>query len=60
MAAKDVAKRVIDALPDGASMDDIVHALYVHAKFQRGEQEIRHGGGIPHHKAKQGLRKWVN
>ena len=60
MAVKDNAKQVIDALPDEVSIDDIIHALYVKAKFDRGEQEIREGKGISHKEAKQRLQKWVN
>jgi len=59
MAVKDVARRVIDALPDGASMDDIMHALYINKKFRRGEREVREGRGVPHEEAKQRLQKWV-
>lgn len=59
MAVKDVAKHIIDALPDEASMDDIIHALYVKAKFERGEQEIREGRGVPHEEAKQRLQRWL-
>lgn len=59
VAVKDIARQVIDALPDEASMDDIIHALYVNAKFQRGEREIREGQGIPHDEARQRLKKWV-
>lgn len=59
MAVKDEARRVIDALPEEASMDEIIHALYVNAKFQRGQQEIRQGGGIAHEVAKQRLQRWV-
>ena len=59
MAVKDVARQVIDSLPDEASMDDVMHALYVIAKFQRGEREIREGKGIPHEEAKQRLQKWL-
>jgi hypothetical protein len=59
MAEKDIAKQVIDALPEGATMDDIMHALYVRAKFGKGEQEIRDGKGIPHDEAKRRLSKWV-
>ena len=59
MAGNDIAKQVIDALPDGASIDDIMHALYVRAKFERGEKEIRDGKGIPHDQAKQRLKKWA-
>ena len=54
-----MARQVIDALPDTATMDDIMHALYVRAKIARGEQEIRDGKGVPHDDAKQQLGKWV-
>ncbi len=59
MAVKDTAKQVIDILPDEATMDDIIHALYVNAKFERGEREIREGKGVPHEEAKQRLQKWA-
>jgi predicted transcriptional regulator len=59
MAAKEAARLVIDAMPDDASMDDIIHALYVRAKFERGEREIREGRGVPHEAAKERLRKWL-
>ncbi|MBI5243556.1 MAG: hypothetical protein HY922_07710 [Elusimicrobia bacterium] len=59
MTVKDTAKQVIDALPDQASMDDIIHALYVGIKFEHGEREIREGKGISHEEAKQRLQKWV-
>jgi hypothetical protein len=59
MAEKDIAKQVIDALPESATMDDIMHALYVRTKFSKGEKEIREGKGIPHDEAKRRLSKWV-
>jgi len=59
MATKDDAKQVIDTLPDEATMDDIIHALYVKAKFERGEQEIRDGKGVSHEQAKQRMKKWA-
>lgn len=58
MAAKQAAKHVIDSLPEEASMDDIIHALYVHAKFAHGEGEIRDGKGVPHEQARQRVQKW--
>jgi hypothetical protein len=60
MPVKDIAKQVIDSLPDEATMDDIIHALYVKTKFERGEREIREGKGISHSEAKQRLQKWAN
>jgi hypothetical protein len=59
MAAKEAARLVFDAMPDDASMDDIIHALYVRAKFEHGEREIREGRGVPHEAAKERLRKWL-
>jgi len=59
MAVKDTAKQVIDILPEEATMDDIIHALYVNTKFEHGEREIREGKGISHEEAKQRLQKWV-
>ncbi|HEY3324643.1 MAG TPA: hypothetical protein VGP72_29595 [Planctomycetota bacterium] len=59
MSVKDQAKQVIDSLPENVSMDDVLHALYVHIKFARGEAEIRAGRGISHIKAARRLKKWV-
>lgn len=59
MTGKEIAKQVIDALPKSATLDDIMHALYVRAKFAKGEREIRDGKGIPQKEAKRRLSKWV-
>jgi predicted transcriptional regulator len=59
MSVKDMAKAVIDKLPDEASMDDIIHALYIRTKFERGIQEIEDGKGVPHEEAKERMRSWV-
>jgi hypothetical protein len=60
MPVKDIAKKVIDSLPDEATMDDIIHALYIKTKFEHGERKIREGKGIPHSEATQRLQKWAN
>jgi hypothetical protein len=59
MRAKATAKQVIDSLPDDATMDEIIHALYVNVKFARGEKEIREGKGITHEEAKKRLGRWL-
>ena len=59
MTVKDVAMNVINSLSPKATTDDVIHALYVHAKFQHGEQEIRQKKGISHEDARKRLRKWV-
>lgn len=57
MAVKDMTKGVIDSLSDEATMEDIIDARYIRAKFEYGEQEIREGKGIPHEQAKEGFRR---
>jgi predicted rRNA methylase YqxC with S4 and FtsJ domains len=59
MTVKHMAKQVIESLPEDSTLDDIIHALYVKAKFERGEQEIRDGGGVSDEQARQRLRKWT-
>ncbi len=59
MAVKEMVRQVVDALPDDASMDDVIDALYIRAKFEHGEREIRTGKGISHEAAKRRIRKWV-
>lgn len=56
---KEAAKRVIDSLPEDATLEEIIHALYVQAKFSCGEEQIRAGQGVPHDLARQKLGKWV-
>lgn len=60
MTVKDIAKDVIDKLPNETSMDSIIHALYVRSKFTHGENEIRDGKGVSHEDAKKRLQKWMN
>lgn len=59
MTVKDMAKSVIDSLPQKTSMDDIIHALYVHAKFTHGEQEIKEGKGISQSEVVKRIKRWV-
>lgn len=58
MQTKEIAKNIIDHLPDESTLDDIIHALYVKAKFGHGEQQIKDGKGVSHEEAKIRLQKW--
>jgi len=51
--------QVIFLLPDEASMDEIIHALYIRAKFDRGIRQIDEGKGISHEEAKKRMREWA-
>jgi hypothetical protein len=58
MNAKGTAKNIIESLPSRVSMDDVIHALYVASKFDRGESEIRAGKGISDELARKRLKRW--
>ena len=59
MISKDIARQTIDRLPNEATFDDIMYALYVQAKFEHGYNEIKDGKGVPQDEAKSRLQKWV-
>lgn len=60
MTTKEIAKKMIDTLPDEADMDTIIYTLYIKSKFEKGEREIKEGKGIPHDEVKKRLfEKWV-
>ncbi len=58
MDVKNTARHVIDTLPARVTMDDVIHALYVASKFDRGEREIRSGKGVSDAEARKRLSKW--
>jgi hypothetical protein len=59
MTDKEMAKNLIDTLPDDSTLDDIIHVLYIRAKIEHSEKEILEGKGIPHEEAKKRLEKWL-
>lgn len=59
MIIKELAKQTFVRLPIDSSYDDIIHALYINAKFEKGLQEIKDGKGIEHREAKERLQKWA-
>lgn len=59
MRTKETAKQVIDSLPNDATMDDIIHALYINVRFSRGEKEVRQGKRVTHEDAKKRLEEWL-
>ena len=59
MTTREIARSVIEALPDDASMDDIMRALYIRAKIERAERSIEEGRGITQAEVKQRLQKWL-
>ncbi len=54
-AIKEQAKKLIDALPDHVTWDDIMYEFYVKQKLGAALKEAAEGKVVPHEKAKEQL-----
>ncbi len=52
---KEQARKLIDALPEHATWDDLMYELYVKQKLQKALDEAAAGNVVSHDKAKQEL-----
>jgi predicted transcriptional regulator len=59
ISGKDAARQVIDALPDDASLDDIMYAMYVRMQIERGLQDEAAGNLIDHDDVKREINEWL-
>jgi len=50
---------MIEALPEDATLDDIMAELYFRAKVDEGLAELDAGRAMEHHEAKTRLSKWL-
>jgi len=56
---KEAAIRTIERLPDDASTDDIMYAMYVRAKIERGLRDIEAGNTVSHEDVKREIDEWL-
>lgn len=56
---KNDIKKLIDNLPENASYDDIIEAIYVRQKIQKGLKDSEEGHYYTHAEAKALLKKWL-
>jgi predicted transcriptional regulator len=59
MSAKDVVLRLLETLPDDASIEDIQYHLYVLQKIRIGEEAAHAGMVIPHEEVMRELAEWL-
>ena len=58
-AKSDVAK-MLNALPEGYSFEDIQYHVYVLEKLKRGVERAEAEGAVSHEKATRRLSKWLS
>ncbi len=50
---------MIKNLPDNVSMEDIIEAIYVRKKIEKGMKDSEEGRVYTHEEAKEILKKWL-
>ena len=50
---------MIRKLPDDATLEEIIAAIRLRMKVERGIQELDEGRGIPHEQAMARLQRWL-
>lgn len=57
--AKDEVRKLLDRLPDEASLEDIQYQVYVLDEISRGSDEIERGEGIDQSEVERRMQKWL-
>lgn len=55
---KDIAIQIINALPDTVDMEEIIEALYIRMKVEKGLQDFEEGNLISHVELKKEISNW--
>jgi len=55
MSVKQEALQALDSLPETATWDDAIYALYVKQKVMRGLQDMKDGNTVSHEEAAKRL-----
>ena len=59
-SAKEEALRLIQQMPDDASMETILAELHFKCRVQRGLEQFERGEVVTHEEAKERLGRWLN
>jgi predicted transcriptional regulator len=59
VSPKQVARQILDSLPDDCSLDEIQYRLYVRQMVEEGRQDIRKGNVVSQQEIEQDLERWL-
>jgi len=59
MSAKEAVFKLLENLPDDATIEDIQYHLYVLQKIRAGQEAADAGDLIPHEEVMRDLAKWL-
>ena len=58
-SAKQAVRRILDDLPEDASLEDIQYHIYVREKIERGLRDVEAGRIVDQDEAKRRMAKWL-
>jgi len=56
---KQVARQVLESLPDDCSLEEIQYRLYVRQMVEEGREEVRRGAVVTQEEIEQDLERWL-
>ncbi len=56
---KQVAREILDSLPDDCSLEEIQYRLYVRQMVEEGRQDVRKGNVVSQAEIEQDLERWL-
>jgi len=59
MTTKELIRKLLDQMPDDATIEDIQYQIFVLQKIQAGEEDLEAGRIVAHDQVMQDLARWV-
>jgi predicted transcriptional regulator len=56
---KEEVQKVLDTLPESASLEDVQYHLYVLQKVARGREDLASGRVLPHEEVERRMARWL-
>ena len=56
---KDQIRKLLDTLPDDATVEDVQYSLYVRERIERGRREAAQGKTICHDEVEERMKSWL-
>ena len=56
---REVARAVLDSLPEDCSLEDIAYHLYVRAQREKGVGDLDEGRAVPHDEVMREAAEWI-
>ena len=57
--AKEEVRRLLEALPDDASFEDVQYSIYVRERIERGRREADDSRLVEHEEIENRMRRWL-